>query len=129
MRGGRRMRPQWFHAGMALVLSLALMAVLLLAFRPEGGWAPYLAAWLVSVNVVTFGYYGYDKGRAGASARRVPEVVLHGLAFAGGSLGAYAAMKTFRHKTVKGSFRIVFWFIVVLQAGLILAVVYRLLRP
>lgn len=129
MNGRRRIRPQWFHGGMALVLSLALTALLLIAFRPTGGWAPYLGAWLVSVNVVAFGYYGHDKARAGTGSPRVPEVVLHGLSFAGGSLGAYAGMRTFRHKTVKGSFRIVFWVIAVLQIGLLLAVIYRLVWP
>src|SRR6266851_9478420 len=102
MTARRRMRPQWFHGGLALVLSLALMAILLVLFRPSSGWAPYLGAWLVSVNVVAFGYYGHDKARAESASPRVPEVVLHGIAFAGGSLGAYAGMKMFRHKTVKG---------------------------
>ena len=63
--------------------------------------------------------------RAGTGAPRVPEVVLHGLTFAGGSLGAYAAMKTFRHKTIKGQFRIVFWLIVVVQVAAIGWVVYH----
>jgi uncharacterized membrane protein YsdA (DUF1294 family) len=54
--------------------------------------------------------------------------VLHGLALAGGSLGCYAGMRAFRHKTIKGTFRIVFWVIVVLQALLVVAVVYRLLK-
>src|SRR5207302_6328963 len=99
-----------------------------LLFRPAPGWAPYLGAWLVSVNVVAFGYYGYDKGQARQSSRRVPEAVLHGLAFAGGSVGAYAGMRTFRHKTIKGTFRIFFWFIVVMQVLLIAAIVYRILR-
>ena len=125
----RRMRPKTYHGGMALVLSLAGMALLLLAFRPAIHWVPYLAAWLVSVNVVAFGYYGFDKGRARAAASRVPEVVLHGLAFAGGSIGAYVGMRTFRHKTVKGSFQLFFWFTVIMQLALIAALAYRLLRP
>jgi uncharacterized membrane protein YsdA (DUF1294 family) len=126
---GRSMRPRTVHGSLALVLTLAVVAILLLLFRPSPSWPAYLGAWLIGVNLVAFGYYGYDKGRARESASRVPEVVLHGLAFAGGSLGAYAGMKTFRHKTIKGSFQIVFWFIVVLQIGLIAAIVYRMLRP
>jgi uncharacterized membrane protein YsdA (DUF1294 family) len=122
-----RMRAQTFHGGMALFLSLIGAAILLFLFKPSPSWPPYLGAWLVSVNVVAFGYYGFDKARARGSAGRVPEVVLHGLSFAGGSLGAYAGMQTFRHKTVKGTFQIVFWFIVAMQIGLIGAVIYRLL--
>jgi uncharacterized membrane protein YsdA (DUF1294 family) len=123
-----RMRAQTFHGIVALSLSLIGTAGLVMLFRPPLAWAPYLAAWLVSVNVVAFGYYGFDKARARSSSSRVPEVVLHGLSVAGGSIGAYAGMQTFRHKTVKGTFRIVFWFIVVCQIGLIAAIIHRLTR-
>jgi len=75
--------------------------------------------WLLVLNVLTFAYYGYDKRCAVKAGRRVPEVILHGLSFLGGSPGAYAAMRTFRHKTIKGRFRFVFWVIVVLQVLLI----------
>ena len=124
----RRMRPEWYHGGWALALSLLLAGGLLLALRPALTWAHLLAAWLLAVNVVAFGYYGFDKGRARSQSRRVPEAVLHGLADAGGSVGAYAGMRTFRHKTIKGSFRIVFWFIVVCQVALMAAVIYRLTK-
>ena len=126
-RRTRTWRPDVYHGSVALVLSLLGAVGLLLAFRPALSWAHCLGAWLFSVNVVAFGYYGYDKGQAGRSARRVPEVVLHGLSVAGGSLGAYAGMRLFRHKTIKGSFRIFFWFIVVMQLALIAAVIYRIL--
>ncbi len=126
MANRRGMRPEVFHGLAALAISLVLAGGLLLLFKPPFGWAPWLGAWLVGVNVVAFGYYGFDKARARSAGRRVPELVLHGLAFAGGSIGAYAGMQTFRHKTIKGSFRIVFWFIVALQVGLIAAVIYRL---
>jgi uncharacterized membrane protein YsdA (DUF1294 family) len=125
-RSSKRMRPQWFHGSIALTLTLVGAAGLVLLFHPTPRWAPYLAAWLVSISVVTFGYYGYDKGQARRGGRRVPEVVLHGLSVAGGSLGAYAGMHLFRHKTIKGSFQLFFWFVVVMQVLLVLAVVYRL---
>jgi uncharacterized membrane protein YsdA (DUF1294 family) len=89
-------------------------------------WGPLLACWLASVNVTAFGYYGYDKARARADRSRVPEAVLHGLTAAGGALGAYAGMETFRHKTVKGSFRIVFWLLAALQIALAAWVVKRI---
>jgi uncharacterized membrane protein YsdA (DUF1294 family) len=76
-------------------------------------------AWLVSVNLIAIGYYAYDKRQAKDSGRRIPEVVLHGLALAGGSPGAWVAMRLFRHKTIKGSFQLVFWLIVVVQLLLI----------
>ena len=126
MAGRRRMRPEYYHGLMALVLTLTGAGGLLLLFRPARTGEVLLAAWLVSVSVVTFAYYGHDKGRARNAGNRVPEVVLHGLALAGGSIGAYAGMRLFRHKTVKGTFRIVFWVIAVLQVLLIVAVIYRL---
>ena len=125
-RRTRTMRPDVYHGSLALVLGLLGAVGLLLAFRPALSWASCLGAWLFSINVVTFGYYGYDKGQARRSSRRVPEVVLHGLSFAGGSFGAYAAMQLFRHKTIKGTFRIFFWFVVVMQLALIAAIIYRI---
>jgi uncharacterized membrane protein YsdA (DUF1294 family) len=112
-------RPEGFHATLALLLSLTVMGALLLPFRHSLGWYIALAAWLAAVNLVTLGYYGFDKSRSRRSGRRVPEKVLHGLALAGGSPGAYAAMRLFRHKTIKGRFRLVFWAIVVLQTALV----------
>ena len=44
----------------------------------------------------------------------------------GGTLGAYLGMRLFRHKTIKGMFRIVFWTVVVLQLALIAALVKRI---
>jgi uncharacterized membrane protein YsdA (DUF1294 family) len=118
--------PAWFHGtvglGGALIATIAV--VLLLPWTFNAYLA--LAVWLVCVNLVTFVYYGYDKYQAKRAGRRVPEVVLHVLAVAGGSLGAFAAMAAFRHKTVKGSFRIVFWFIVVVQVAACAVVAYGL---
>ena len=127
-RNARPMRPLWRHGLTALVLGLVGAAALLLVFRPAATWFHLLAAWLVSVNLVAFAYYGYDKSCARRTSRRVPEAVLHGLAVAGGSLGAYGGMQLFRHKTVKGSFQIFFWFVVVMQLLLIAAIIYRLVR-
>lgn len=121
-----RMRPQTFHGAVALALSLALTVAVLFLFRLKVEWAPLLACWLLAVNVVAFAYYGYDKMRAKAARTRVPEMVLHGIALAGGTLGAYVGMRVFRHKTIKGSFRILFWVIAVLQVLLVIAAAYRL---
>jgi uncharacterized membrane protein YsdA (DUF1294 family) len=70
---------------------------------------------MAAVNLTAFAYFGYDKLCARTGARRVPEAVLHGLALAGGSVGAFLAMGLFRHKTAKGRFRLAFWLIVALQ--------------
>jgi uncharacterized membrane protein YsdA (DUF1294 family) len=119
-------RPDWWHGVLALLLGLLGTVGVLWLFHLDVTGFHLLAGWLAAVNLVAFGYYGYDKWCAGRAARRVPELVLHGLSLAGGSLGAYAAMRTFRHKTIKGSFRLVFWVIVVAQAALIVWLGYHL---
>ena len=58
-----------------------------------------LLIYLAVVNVVTFIVYGADKRRAKKERRRVPEKTLFLLALIGGSVGAWAGMYTFRHKT------------------------------
>jgi uncharacterized membrane protein YsdA (DUF1294 family) len=120
------MRPQSYHGGVALLLVVLCAAGLFLVLRLPYTWYHLLAAWLLAVNLVTFAYYGYDKGRARSGSRRVPEAVLHALVLLGGTLGGYAGMRLFRHKTIKGSFRLFFWVIVLLQLGLLAAVLYRL---
>jgi uncharacterized membrane protein YsdA (DUF1294 family) len=122
------MRSDTLHGLLSLVLALALTLGLFWLFRLQVTWYSLLICWLLAVNVVAFCYYGYDKARARGSRSRVPEIVLHGLALAGGTLGAYAGMHLFRHKTVKGSFRIVFWTIALLQVALVTAALYRLMK-
>lgn len=84
------------------------------------GWLAYLA----SINIVCFGFYGEDKWRAIKQKSRTPEGTLHLMALTGGVLGARLGQKVFRHKTLKGSFQRVFWFIVFLQAMVVLAWYY-----
>ena len=75
-----------------------------------------MLAYLLALNITTFVYYAYDKWVAGSGFTRIPENILHGMAFLGGSPAALAAQKFFRHKTAKKSFQFVFWLLVVLQA-------------
>src|SRR3954469_4509598 len=107
-----RVDPVRFHAGLALLLTLLVALLLMVAVRWSlSPWWHPAAAWLLGVNVVAFGYYGFDKRRGRRNGRRVPEMVLHGLAAVGGCPGAFLGMRAFRHKTVKGRFRLVFWVI------------------
>jgi uncharacterized membrane protein YsdA (DUF1294 family) len=123
----KRWGPEWTHGSLAVALTLpqVLLGFWLLGLTPTG--PRLLFGWLLAVSVTTFGYYGYDKWRAKVGSNRVPELVLHLLALAGGSLGAYLGMRTFRHKTLKGPYRVVFWCIVAMQAGLLALLVFLLL--
>ncbi len=63
----------------------------------------------VAVNVTTFLLYWQDKFAAKRNAGRVPELVLHAMALAGGSPGALLGQRIFRHKTRKWQFQTVYW--------------------
>ncbi len=64
----------------------------------------YLIWYLAAINVLTFFVYGLDKHKARKGRWRIPEATLLMLAALGGSIGAYAGMKIFRHKTKKPKF-------------------------
>ena len=89
----------------------------------------FLISYLVVVaalSLVSFFVYGWDKRRARQDGRRVPEKTLHLLAVLGGWPGALAGQSTFRHKTKKFTFRIVFWLCVILHLAAVGLTVYLL---
>lgn len=61
-------------------------------------------AGLAVLNFATFVAFAIDKARARARGRRIAESTLLMLALAGGSPGAYAGRRAFRHKTRKQPF-------------------------
>ncbi len=77
----------------------------------------YLFIYLLIINTATFLVFGYDKYAARKKMWRVRESTLHVLALIGGSPAALVAQQLFRHKTVKRSFQLVYWGIVVLQVA------------
>src|SRR5512134_1289026 len=97
--------PRGFHLSFALILTGLMTVGLWWLLGAKGSWTVWIMAWLVSINIVAFGYFAFDKNQASNNARRVPELVLHMLSLAGGSPGAFLAMHLFRHKTIKGGFR------------------------
>jgi uncharacterized membrane protein YsdA (DUF1294 family) len=108
----RRLSPHgvFLTACAAGVVGLSVLAAARLGVR-------WLWAYLIAVNVCTFVCYGYDKASARRGWLRVPEVVLHLLAVLGGTVGAWLGRQVFRHKTIKSSFRRIFWLIVAAQAA------------
>lgn len=55
--------------------------------------------YLILMNLIGFGLMGIDKQRARRRDWRIPEKVLFGAALLGGSVGAWAGMYLFHHKT------------------------------
>ena len=78
----------------------------------------------LAVNVVAFGHYGFDKYRASNGARRVPEIVLLGLAAVGGVPGSLLGQIVFHHKTSKSRFKRVFWTIAAVQVVVLLVIAH-----
>jgi len=84
----------------------------------------FLLYYLLAVNAITYLVYWWDKRRARAGKRRVPERELLLWALAGGSPAAILAMNRHRHKTRKRSFRLWFLGVLLAQAALILGLLY-----
>ena len=80
------------------------------------GWS-WALAWVASFSVVTLAVFGLDKLQARRGKWRVSEASLLLLSLLGGTPGALMAMSWFRHKTVKRSFRVAFWFVALAQIG------------
>lgn len=81
-----------------------------------------LIIYLIIVNAVGFVLMLADKKKAIKGAWRIPEATLLGVAAIGGSLGAFAGMRLFRHKTKHAKFYIGIPVIILLQVGIAVAV-------
>jgi len=103
------------HFPIIVIFLIAALLGLLLYFTE----LKFLYSYLISVNVITFLFYGYDKHQAKKFGIRIPEIVLYLMALMGGSPGSLLGQLTFRHKTRKMKFVIVFWVILVMQVILI----------
>lgn len=85
----------------------------------------FFSVCLVIINLVTFFLFGIDKSAAVKEKQRIPNRVLLGLAALGGSIGAWAGMYTFRHKTQKWYYTITVPVMLLLQITLIVLLINR----
>ncbi len=85
---------------------------------------PTVWAHLLTINILGFLFYSYDKLAALKSWHRVPEAILHILVAIGATPAGILAQQLFWHKTTKRKFQVVFWLIALLQVITIYVVVY-----
>ena len=71
--------------------------------------------YLLAVNIATFFLYGIDKYKAKKGRWRISEATLLLMAVIGGSIGAWAGMRLWHHKTMHKKFKYGIPIIIILQ--------------
>ena len=79
----------------------------------------YSLYYLVAVNALTCLLYGIDKYKAKKSQWRISEATLMMMAVIGGSLGAWAGMRLWHHKTMHKKFKYGIPLIIIMQIALV----------
>lgn len=83
----------------------------------------FVIGYLIMMNLMGFALMGIDKSKAKKHAWRIPEKTLFLASLLGGSIGTWAGMYVFRHKTKH-------WYFVVGMPSILIAqvVVYLLFK-
>ena len=79
----------------------------------------YSLYYLLAVNTLTFLLYGIDKYKAKKGRWRISEATLLTMAAIGGSIGAWAGMRTWHHKTMHKKFKYGIPVIIIMQIALV----------
>ena len=74
-----------------------------------------IICYLLAVNIVTFLLYGIDKYKAKKGKWRISEATLLTMAAIGGSIGAWAGMRLWHHKTMHKKFKYGIPIIIIMQ--------------
>ena len=77
-----------------------------------------ILGYLLAVNIVTFLLYGIDKYKAKKGRWRISEAILLLMAVIGGSIGAWAGMRLWHHKTMHKKFKYGIPIIIIIQVAL-----------
>ena len=78
-----------------------------------------ILGYLLAVNITSFLLYGIDKYKAKKSKWRISEATLLLMAVIGGSIGAWAGMRLWHHKTMHKKFKYGIPLIIIMQIGLV----------
>lgn len=79
----------------------------------------YSMYYLLAINIVSFFLYGIDKYKAKKGRWRISEATLLIMAVIGGSIGAWAGMRLWHHKTIHKKFKYGIPIIIILQVCLV----------
>ena len=79
----------------------------------------YSLYYLLAVNSLTFLLYGIDKYKAKKGRWRISEATLLTMAAIGGSIGAWAGMRTWHHKRMHKKFKYGIPVIIIMQIALV----------
>lgn len=88
----------------------------------------FLIYFFVAINVISFLIYGIDKLKAVKGWSRISEATLLWIAVLGGSIGAWAGMLTWHHKTKHLKFQLGVPFILLLQLALAICLYFFVLN-
>ena len=69
----------------------------------------FFIAFLATLNILSFIYFGLDKRKAIKHQHRIPEISLLIMTFFGGTIGSILGMLIFKHKTNKKSLSLKCW--------------------
>ena len=78
-----------------------------------------IICYLLAINIATFLLYGIDKYKAKKGKWRISEATLLTMAAIGGSIGAWAGMRLWHHKTMHKKFKYGIPLIITLQIALV----------
>ena len=98
-----------------------LQIILILYFR---NMIDFFIAFLTTINICSFIYFGLDKRKAKKNQQRIPEKSLLIMTLFGGTFGSILGMIFFNHKTAKRNFILKILVILLLQI-LILYLIYN----
>ena len=77
-----------------------------------------ILGYLLAVNITSFLSYGIDKYKAKKGKWRISEATLLTMAAIGGSIGAWAGMRLWHHKTMHKKFKYGIPLIIIMQIAL-----------
>jgi uncharacterized membrane protein YsdA (DUF1294 family)/cold shock CspA family protein len=118
-RSARKPEKRRASSGVGAYVFIAIFATALVVLVVRALIPPFVPLIYLVVSGLAIFAYAFDKSAAMNARWRTQEQTLHVLELFGGWPGALLAQQWFRHKTSKTSFRVAFWFCVVLNvAGL-----------